>query len=252
MRGRACKSAGAATGRRPRHRLAPARAGSVRCPARDGRSSPTAGAAPMARGIRQPRAIPRLGDPRGRRRHPPRPERYGDDLGDHVITCASGASPSGPVHLGNLREFLTVHFVAEEIKRRGIPARHLHSWDDFDRFRKVPAGIDPSWSEHIGRPLSAVPDPWGCHESWAEHYKEPLVDVAARARRRDGRGLPDRDVPRRRLPRADPHRRTPSRRDRGGDGALPDQAAEARPRRPRARRRRPRWPTPWPTTTSPG
>ena len=102
-------------------------------------------------------------------------QQHGDDLGDHVITCASGASPSGPVHLGNLREFLTVHFVAEEIKRRGIPARHLHSWDDYDRFRKVPAGIDPSWSEHIGRPLSAVPDPWQCHESWAEHYKEPLV-----------------------------------------------------------------------------
>src|SRR6478609_3778479 len=74
-------------------------------------------------------------------------DRYGDDLGDHVITCASGASPSGPVHLGNLREFLTVHFVAEEIKRRGLAARHLHSWDDYDRFRKVPAGIDASWSD---------------------------------------------------------------------------------------------------------
>ena len=32
---------------------------------------------------------------------------------DHVITCASGASPSGPIHLGNLREFITPHFVAE-------------------------------------------------------------------------------------------------------------------------------------------
>src|SRR6478609_3497662 len=101
-------------------------------------------------------------------------QQHGDDLAGHVITCASGASPSGPIHLGNLREFLTVHFVAEEIKRRGIPARHLHSWDDYDRFRKVPAGIDPSWSEHIGRPLSAVPDPWSCHESWAEHFKAPL------------------------------------------------------------------------------
>ena len=91
-----------------------------------------------------------------------------------VVTCASGASPSGPVHLGNLREFLTVHFVAEEVRRRGVPVRHLHSWDDYDRFRKVPAGVDPSWADHIGRPLSAVPDPGGCHESWAEHYKEPL------------------------------------------------------------------------------
>ncbi|ANH37369.1 Lysine--tRNA ligase [Nocardioides dokdonensis FR1436] len=92
-----------------------------------------------------------------------------------TITCASGASPSGPVHLGNLREFLTVHFVAEEIGRRGLPVRHLHSWDDYDRFRKVPAGVDPSWADHIGRPLSAVPDPWECHRSWAEHFKEPLV-----------------------------------------------------------------------------
>lgn len=101
-------------------------------------------------------------------------QQYGEDLGDHVITCASGASPSGPIHLGNLREFITPHFVAEEIRRRGVPVRHLHSWDDFDRFRKVPAGVDPSWSEHIGRPLSAVPDPWGCHASWAEHFKAPL------------------------------------------------------------------------------
>jgi lysyl-tRNA synthetase class 1 len=91
-----------------------------------------------------------------------------------VITCASGISPSGPIHLGNLREFLTVHFVAEEIRRRGINVRHLHSWDDYDRFRKVPAGVDPSWAEHIGKPLSAVPDPTGEFASWAERYKAPL------------------------------------------------------------------------------
>ncbi|HEX6148432.1 lysine--tRNA ligase, partial [Nocardioides sp.] len=91
-----------------------------------------------------------------------------------TVTCSSGASPSGPVHLGNLREFLTVHFVADELARRGVPARHLHVWDDYDRFRKVPAGVDQSWAEHIGRPLSEVPDPWDCHSSWAEHFKEPL------------------------------------------------------------------------------
>lgn len=96
-----------------------------------------------------------------------------------TLTCASGASPSGPVHLGNLREFLTVHFVADELRRRGIPTRHLHSWDDYDRFRKVPAGVDDSWRDHIGRPLSAVPDPWGCHGSWADHFKAPLRDALA-------------------------------------------------------------------------
>jgi len=90
------------------------------------------------------------------------------------VTVASGASPSGPIHLGNLREFLTPHFVAEELRRRGIQVRHLHSWDDYDRLRKVPVGVDPAWSEHIGRPLSGVPDPDGCHDSWASHFKAPL------------------------------------------------------------------------------
>jgi lysyl-tRNA synthetase class 1 len=97
--------------------------------------------------------------------------------GASIITVSSGASPSGPVHLGNLREFLTVHFVGDELRRRGLPVRHLHVWDDFDRFRKVPAGVDPSWSEHIGRPLSSVPDPDGCHDSWADHFKAPLRDA---------------------------------------------------------------------------
>ena len=92
----------------------------------------------------------------------------------NLVTVASGASPSGPIHLGNLREFITPHFVAEELRRRGVPVRHLHSWDDFDRFRKVPAGVPAEWAEHIGRPLTAVPDPWECHANWAEHFKEPL------------------------------------------------------------------------------
>jgi lysyl-tRNA synthetase, class I len=110
--------------------------------------------------------------------------RAADDAVRHAgegnpVTVSSGASPSGPVHLGNLREFLTVHFVADELHRRGTSVRHLHVWDDFDRFRKVPAGVDPSWSEHIGRPLSAVPDPWGCHDSWAEHFKVPLRSALA-------------------------------------------------------------------------
>ena len=93
------------------------------------------------------------------------------------VTVSSGVSPSGRVHLGNMREFLTVHFVADELRRRGVSVRHLHVWDDYDRFRKVPVGVDPSYAEHIGRPLSAVPDPGDCHASWAEHFKQPLLDA---------------------------------------------------------------------------
>ena len=80
-----------------------------------------------------------------------------------LVTCASGISPSGPIHLGNLREFLTVHFVAEEIRRRGIAVRHLHSWDDYDRFRKVPVGVDEAWHSHgSGTALRGLPM-WSAH-----------------------------------------------------------------------------------------
>ncbi|HET7477799.1 MAG TPA: lysine--tRNA ligase, partial [Dermatophilaceae bacterium] len=66
------------------------------------------------------------------------------------------------------------HLVADELARRGEPVRHLLSWDDYDRLRKVPAGVDPSFAQHIGRPLTAVPDPCGEHESWAAHFKAPF------------------------------------------------------------------------------
>jgi len=93
------------------------------------------------------------------------------------IVCASGLSPSGPIHLGNLREVMTPHLVADEIRRRGHAVDHLISWDDYDRFRKVPAGIDPSWAQHIGKPLTSVPAPPGSrHPNWAEHFKSAMVD----------------------------------------------------------------------------
>ncbi|GAA3291010.1 lysine--tRNA ligase [Dactylosporangium vinaceum] len=95
------------------------------------------------------------------------------------IVCASGLSPSGPIHLGNLREVMTPHLVADEIRRRGHDVVHILSWDDFDRFRKVPAGIegvDDSWAEHIGRPLTSVPPPPGSpYGSWGEHFKAAMA-----------------------------------------------------------------------------
>ncbi|BAJ31614.1 MULTISPECIES: lysine--tRNA ligase [Kitasatospora] len=90
------------------------------------------------------------------------------------LVCASGISPSGPVHLGNLREVMVPHFVADELRRRGLDCRHILSWDDFDRLRKVPAGAPESFAQYIGRPLTSVPDPCGEHENWAEHYKVPF------------------------------------------------------------------------------
>lgn len=89
--------------------------------------------------------------------------------GDPIV-CASGVSPSGPIHLGNLREVLTTHFVSEELKHRGLPAVHVHSWDDYDRFRKVPVGVSEDYEQYLGMPLSAVPDPGGEYDSYGSRY----------------------------------------------------------------------------------
>jgi lysyl-tRNA synthetase class 1 len=97
------------------------------------------------------------------------------------VVVASGISPSGPIHLGNLREIMVPHLIADEIRRRGIPCDHILSWDDFDRLRRVPADIDQSWAEHVGRPLSSVPAPPGSrYSSWADHFRAPMEDALAR------------------------------------------------------------------------
>ncbi|MEU5715315.1 lysine--tRNA ligase [Streptomyces sp. NPDC020403] len=97
------------------------------------------------------------------------------------VVVASGLSPSGPIHLGNLREVMTPHLVADEIRRRGYTVRHLISWDDYDRYRKVPngvAGVDASWTEHIGKPLTSVPAPAGsAYPNWAEHFKAAMTEA---------------------------------------------------------------------------
>ncbi|KMS80364.1 lysyl-tRNA synthetase [Streptomyces regensis] len=100
------------------------------------------------------------------------------------VVVASGLSPSGPIHLGNLREVMTPHLVADEIRRRGHQVRHLISWDDYDRYRKVPKGIDgvdeEAWAEHIGKPLTSVPAPKGSpHPNWAEHFKAAMIESLA-------------------------------------------------------------------------
>ncbi|HEX4998188.1 MAG TPA: lysine--tRNA ligase [Terriglobia bacterium] len=96
-----------------------------------------------------------------------------------TLTCASGITPSGPVHVGNLRDVLTIWFVGSQLKRLSAPVRLMHSWDDFDRFRKVPSGCPVSYSEFIGRPVSKVPDPEGKHPSYAARFSSEFESSIA-------------------------------------------------------------------------
>src|SRR4051794_4936881 len=63
---------------------------------------------------------------------------------DGRLVGASGFSPSGPIHMGTLREVFTTRLVGDELRRGGLPAVHLHSWDDYARRRKVRRASRPS------------------------------------------------------------------------------------------------------------
>ena len=48
--------------------------------------------------------------------------------------------------------------------------------DDLDGLRKIPEGFPDSLEEHIAKPVSLIPDPFGCHESYGMHMSSILLD----------------------------------------------------------------------------
>lgn len=86
--------------------------------------------------------------------------------------CASGITPSGVVHIGNFREEITVDFVARALRRLGKSVRTIHSWDDFDTFRKIAPDLpnQDMLKAHLWRPISRVPDPFGQDKSYSDHH----------------------------------------------------------------------------------
>ena len=91
----------------------------------------------------------RLGDAGGGRRRTPRGR---GQPGDRRVRCLARA---GPIHLGNLREFLTPHFVAEELRRRGVAGAPPPL---LGRLRPVPQGAGRR-ARRVGRPHRAPARP---------------------------------------------------------------------------------------------
>jgi len=87
--------------------------------------------------------------------------------------CASGISPSGVIHIGNFREVITTDLVVRALKDKGKKVRFIYSWDDFDRFRKIPSHVPKDHEKYIGRPLSDVPSVSG-KGSYAEDNEKPF------------------------------------------------------------------------------
>ena len=95
----------------------------------------------------------------------------------HVL-FETGYGPSGLPHIGTFGEVARTTMVRRAFEvLSDIPTRLICFSDDMDGMRKVPDNVpNPGMlAEHLQRPLSAVPDPFGTHDSFAAHNNARLV-----------------------------------------------------------------------------
>jgi len=110
---------------------------------------------------------------------------WADAIADRIIkekgnkkeyVCASGITPSGQVHIGNFREVITTDMVVRALRDKGKKVRFIYSWDDFDRFRKVPKDIGKEYEKYIEMPISDIPSPYDNSMSYAKYNEKKFED----------------------------------------------------------------------------
>ncbi len=89
---------------------------------------------------------------------------------------ATGITPSGHIHLGNLREMLTADAVRRAVIDKGGEAELIYIADTFDPLRKRYPFLPEEYEKYVGMPLSEIPDPEGCHKNYADHFLEPFLE----------------------------------------------------------------------------
>ena len=97
------------------------------------------------------------------------------DLAGHQ-TVSTGISPSGPIHVGNMREILTGNFIYVASRDRGLETRFIYLCDDMDPLRKVYPFLDRSYSSYVGQPLYKIPAPQG-EGTYSEYFLRPFLDT---------------------------------------------------------------------------
>jgi lysyl-tRNA synthetase class 1 len=86
----------------------------------------------------------------------------------HVL--ATGITPSGPIHIGNMREILTTDAVYRCLINKGGDGELIYVADDFDPLRRVYPYLPDTYEKYVGMPISDIPCPCGKHKSYADHY----------------------------------------------------------------------------------
>ncbi len=94
------------------------------------------------------------------------------------VLFETGYGPSGLPHIGTFGEVARTSMVLHAFSiLSDIPSKLLPFSDDMDGLRKVPENLpnQQMLQEHLGQPLSAIPDPFGTHESLGAHNNARLM-----------------------------------------------------------------------------
>ena len=97
--------------------------------------------------------------------------------GDRPLLFETGFGPSGLPHIGTFAEVARTTWVRRAFEHQtGIPTRLLAFSDDMDGLRKVPLNLpQPEMLEaHLGKPLHAIPDPFGEQDSFSSYMNNKL------------------------------------------------------------------------------
>ncbi len=89
----------------------------------------------------------------------------------------TGYGPSGLPHIGTFGEVARTSWVRRAFERlTGLPSKLIAFSDDMDGLRKVPDNL-PNREllvPHLGKSLTAIPDPFGTHSSFGAHNNARL------------------------------------------------------------------------------
>src|SRR5215510_2208220 len=93
------------------------------------------------------------------------------------VLFETGYGPSGLPHIGTFGEVARTSWVRQAFEvLSDIPTRLVAFSDDMDGLRKVPDNVpnQEMLREHLGKPLTSIPDPFGTHESFGAHNNARL------------------------------------------------------------------------------
>mgnify|MGYP000175682299 CR=1 FL=1 len=93
------------------------------------------------------------------------------------VLFETGYGPSGLPHIGTFGEVARTLMVRNAFHQLSdIPTRLFAFSDDMDGLRKVPDNVPNGdmLRQHLGQPLTRVPDPYGTHESFGHHNNSRL------------------------------------------------------------------------------